>query len=226
MKKNRFIPFLIVILSITLLIVVYKFVFNPEGKINAGTFRVNDVVIKSVVDVVEIESQDAPKSISDIKFNTSQNNEITLLIAKENEAKSIYIDNIKVKSSSSDGEIKVSEGSKELISLNQSDKINIYPIEENGQYLIKLNINNVDFLKNANVPSNSEAVTFDGTMLKLMNIKISDIKLEVKFNLNVVENTGKINICKFNFNIPEEDLITNGISVTRKDAANYKFYIK
>ncbi len=226
MKKNRFIPFLIVILSVALLVIVYMFVFNPAGKINEGTFRVNDVVIKSVINVAEIENQETPKSISDIKFNTSQNNEITLLIAKGNEAKNIYIDNIKVKSSSNVGEIKVSEGEKELVSLSQTDKVNIYPIEENGQYLVKLNIDNIDFLKNANVPSDSESVTFDGTMLKLMNIKISDIKLEVKFNLNIVDNTGKINICKFNFNIPEEDLITNGISVTRKDSGNYKFYIK
>ncbi len=226
MKKNKFIPFLIIIIAVALIVIVSKLVLDNTGKINQGVFRVNDLIVKSVVNTEEIQSETTASAISDIKFNASQENQISILVAKDSEAQSIYIDNISIKGPEKKGNIFISESDKEKQNINEIKKIDIYPVDRDGQYLIQLNVINSNFLTNANLPDNTSAVTFDGTLLNTLGIKISEVNFKLNFSLNIVDSTGKVNVCKFKLDIPSEELLSNGISVIREDVNNYRFYIK
>lgn len=113
----------------------------------------------------------------------------------------------------------------ERISLDEK-KVKLLPEEKDGQIFISLNLDNLEFMKDVKIPDGTNAITFDGTMLKVLDVKFSDLSMKFKFNLNIVDETGKLSVCKVSLKFPEEDLINNGISITRKDTKDYVFCIE
>ncbi len=113
----------------------------------------------------------------------------------------------------------------ERISLDEK-KVKLLPEEKDGQIFISLNLDNLEFMKDVKIPDGTNAITFDGTMLKVLDVKFSDLSMKFKFNLNIVDETGKLSVCKVSLKFPEEDLINNGISITRKDTKDYVFSIE
>ncbi len=113
----------------------------------------------------------------------------------------------------------------ERISLDEK-KVELLPEEKDGQIFVSLNLDNLEFMKDVKIPDGTNAITFDGTMLKVLDVKFSDLSMKFKFNLNIVDETGKLSVCKVSLKFPEEDLINNGISITRKDTKDYVFSIE
>ena len=113
----------------------------------------------------------------------------------------------------------------EKISLDEK-KVKLLPEEKDGQIFVSLNLDNLEFMKDVKIPDGTNAITFDGTMLKVLDVKFSDLSMKFKFNLNIVDETGKLSVCKVSLKFPEEDLINNGISITRKDTKDYVFSIE
>lgn len=113
----------------------------------------------------------------------------------------------------------------ERISLDEK-KVKLLPEEKDGQIFVSLNLDNLEFMKDVKIPDGTNAITFDGTMLKVLDVKFSDLSMKFKFNLNIVDETGKLSVCKVSLKFPEEDLINNGISITRKDTKDYVFSIE
>ena len=113
----------------------------------------------------------------------------------------------------------------ERISLDEK-KVKLLPEEKDGQIFVSLNLDNLEFMKDVKIPDGTNAITFDGTMLKVLDMKFSDLSMKFKFNLNIVDETGKLSVCKVSLKFPEEDLINNGISITRKDTKDYVFSIE
>ena len=113
----------------------------------------------------------------------------------------------------------------ERISLDEK-KVKLLPEEKDGQIFVSLNLDNLEFMKDVKIPDGTNAITFDGTMLKVLDVKFSDLSMKFKFNLNIVDETGKLSVCKVSLKFPEEDLINNGISITRKDTKYYVFSIE
>lgn len=229
MKKNKALLILIVaVVSIILIYLLSSILLDTKGSVNQGTFRINDFVLKSTLDVEELVSQETETTGFDsMKLNLSERNNISILIAKQKEIKEIYIDNISVSNPSLKGNIAFYQNNEkdELISLEEK-KVTILPEEKDGQLFISLNLDNLEFMKDVKIPDGTNAVTFDGTMLKILDMKFSDIQMKFKFNLNIVDETGKLNVCKISLKFPEEDLINNGISITRKSTNDYIFSIE
>ncbi|MEG0873515.1 MAG: hypothetical protein RSE00_00700 [Clostridia bacterium] len=240
MKKTKNIIIIIIIaMSIALIVGISIKLLDTTGTINQGNFRINDAVITSSVDVIEADEQEKTtqqesnaenksQGLSALTLNLSQNNKIALLVTKDMEAEQIYIDNISFRAPEKKGIFTIEQkGKEEKISLDeeiQPIKINKEIIED--QYYIELLIKNQDFLKNAKIPESNKSVTYDGTVLKILDIKLAQIQFFIKFDLNIIDKTGKKNVCKFDLELPDAELLDSGISINRENAPAYVFRVK
>lgn len=251
MNKTKNIYIIIVILvSIALIVGISIKILDTTGKINQGNFRVNDAVITSTIDVKEKEStkektetsteintetgeqvvaeENKEEGLKNLSLTLSQKNTIALLITKEIEIKEMYINNISSTVPVKKGEFSIYVNKmQEKISLeNNTSKINVIPEEKDDQYYIEFKINNDEFASDLVLPESTNKITFDGTILKVLDLKLSDIVFGLKFDLNIIDSTGKLNVCKFDFKLPFEELATEGVSITRQEPSRYIFSIR
>lgn len=235
-KSSLFIFLFAIILAAILLYIIYAHLFNTKGKVNQGNYRVSDLVIKSIADVQDTglpENQETSdvKDLSNITINVSQDNNILLQLANNGkvDVDSIYLDNISYTAPIKLGSIicyQQDQDQKYDLSKNV-DKIPIKLVTtSDGQYLINLNINNQDMIKNQKVPKETTLLTYDGTILKTFQIPYQSIIFSIKFDLNIKEKSGKIEKCTFNFELPNQNLIDKGISITREKIDSYNFVIQ
>ncbi len=228
-KNNRFLFILGAFIVVALIVLVYNYILDTTGKLNQGNFRINDFVIKSTVGVEEKEVEQEG-NLSDMAFDLSQNNTFAILVAKTegSEAKEIYIDNVSVTMPEKKGELTLSQASKETSYdlSNLQEKIPIEKQEKDSQYYIELNINNKNFVTESKIAEGVNSVTYDGTILNIMNIKISEVKFEISFDLNIIDSLGKINKCKIDVTLPSDTIISKGISVERQSISSYNFIVE
>ncbi len=226
-KKKIVLIIFIIIVSIALVASAGIYLLDTSGKINQGSFRINDFIIESRLNVVEKDSQEV-KDLSSLIFDVSQSNKITLLVANNAEAKTMYIDNIYISNPLKVGKIYMTQNNYEekFEFQNMDSQINIYPAQSDGQYKIELNVNNENCMQDVNVSSGSKSIRYDGTILSLLNTKVSDLRFDVSFDLNIIDITGKKNVCKVKVSMPDDELLTNGISVLRKDVGQFVFSVK
>ena len=232
-KSKKIITIVVIVISIILIGGISWYLLDTTGKINQGNFRINDILITSSV---EVKEQEVPKqegeqqpalTLSQIPFQLSQTNKIELLIPKDVEAKRIYLDDISISSPSKKGETVLTLNGKDRVDLNAETKeVDIYPAEKENQYYLEVQVDNVDFAKDVKVPEDTQSITYDGSILKLVGIKAEELEMEIKFNLNIVDITGKKNVCSMKFKFPTEEMIKNGISVTREEPTRYIFSVK
>lgn len=227
---NKFLLAIGTIVVISIIVLIYMLILDTTGKINQGNFRINDFIIKSSVEVSDSEIT-SENSLSDMSLNLSQINNLSILVAKNDDAtqiESVYIDNISTSLPNNKGNMTISQISQEKeYDLSTSiGKIDITPVEKDSQYLIELKIKNTDMLKSIKLPEGVESITYDGTILNTIGIKIKDIEFNLKFDLNILDKYGKLNKCKVDIRIPKESLITNGISIERQDLKDFNFIVK
>lgn len=125
MSKGKFFTAVItVVISGIILFVIINMIFD-SSKINQGGYRISDVLLTSVV-----ELEDKSETVSEWKFDASQNNTISMLVASNSntDIKEVYIEKFKI-SSKKDVNIYV-EQEKHEISYKYEDikgkKANIY----------------------------------------------------------------------------------------------------
>ena len=85
-KKKIILIILMIFISIVLVASVGIYLLDTSGKINQGSFRINDLIVESRLNVVEKDSQEV-KDLSSLIFDISQSNKITMLIANNSQAK-------------------------------------------------------------------------------------------------------------------------------------------
>lgn len=237
MKKRRNISIIIVIIvSLALIVGISIKLLDNTGKINQGNYRLNDMVVTSKIEAIEsksaketttsTETTDTTETtnINKLNFDLSQKNTIDLLITKDIEAKEVYVDNVSLSEPSKKGEMVLSiNGENQTI---DSLKKDITLKEKDDQYYLEIKIDNNNFIKEAKIPEGTNKISLDGTILDILSIKLNDVELELRFDLNIVDSSGKNNVCKLKFKMPTESLITEGISVTREDKTNYIFSLR
>ena len=229
MKKRSFVIILLILIAVVVITIITNILLDTTGSINQGKFRVNDAVIKSMINVDEIEnkSEEGQNALESLSLNISQNNSLIMLIEKSEEIDKIYLDNIKLTNPEVVGAFEFSYGDNEKNVFDISnEQVEIYKKEQEGQYLVQINFDNKNFLTNAKIPDGVNLVTYDGTILRTLDIPIAKLKFNLRFNLNIVEKTGKVNVCKIELNLPNEELLSNGIDIRREDLSGYRFKIK
>lgn len=233
MKKRRNVSIIIVIIiSIALIVGISIKLLDNTGKINQGNYRLNDIVITSKIEAVESKdvektatsTDDTTKNINNLSFDLSQKNVIEFLVSKDIEAKEAYIDNISLSEPSKKGEITfgINDKTQTIDSLKKDIELK----EKDNQYYVEINIDNNNFVKEAKIPEGTNKIALDGTILDVLSIKLSEVSLELRFDLNILDSSGKKNVCKLKFKMPSESLIKEGISVTREDKSKYIFSLR
>lgn len=231
MKKNN-IVFKLIIFIVAALIVVFvcMYLLNNEGKINQGNFRVNDAMVKSSLDVKEEENGDENSkltSLTDIKVSANQVNTLSLLLVSDVKPTRVYIDNVEIKKANIGNVAIYNDIDEEIYSDNISiDGADLIPTEKDGEYLVELKINNMNIISNKNLPEGTNEVSYDGRLLKFYSVNVNDIKFDVKFKLNIIDDNGKINSSNIKLTLPNSDMVTNGISVVRLPVSNFVFSVK
>lgn len=227
MEKKNVIKLIVIIgISIFIVMVISKYLFDNTGIINQGNFRVNDLVVESSLDIVQ-DQEDNVSELSNMVLDISQNNTLKLLIAKNIQIESANISNIKLTSPVKVGNMSINQTGYELVSdINEDTIINIYPEEKLDQSYIELNVNNNNCITNVSVPSQTNVVKFDGTILNLLNQNIDELKFDLSFDLNIYDSDGVKNTCKFNLKVPDNTLKDNGISFNRMSVSDYIFKVK
>ena len=229
MKKTTFFEIIIVIaISICLVVVISNIVLDNKGKINQGNFRINDLSLMSSLDVKEVQEQkDTTTGFDSMSLNLSERNNISFLVANQIGVKDIYIDNISIKKPKIGDNLVMYQNSVKDENFNlEEERVAIYPDYKEGEFLVSINLDNVDFMKDVKIPDGTNALTFDGTMLKILDVNVEDLKTTLQFNLNIVDENSKLNVCKFKFDFPSEDLVQNGVSIRRKNIDDFKFSIE
>lgn len=232
MKKSNkaLLIIFVIIVSILIIAVVFYLLLNNRGKINQGTFRTNDALITSLVTVEEKQENKEKSTISDLILDLSQKNVLSLLIPKESEIKEIYIDNIKVKLPTKKGKMYITQPNSnektELLDDMKNKKVEIYTSEKENQYLVEIEIDNLNFAKDVKVPENTKIVKFDGTLISLTGMNVEDLMFEISFNLNIINNKDKMSVCNINLKLPGYELANAGIEVKRGNLNDYIFYLK
>lgn len=221
---------LVIIVSILIIALVFYLLLNNKGRINQGTFRTNDVLVTSLVTVEEKQENKEQSMISDLILDLSQKNVLSLLIPKESEIKEIYIDNIKVKLPTKKGKMYITQPNSnektELLDDMKNKKVEIYTSEKENQYLVEIEIDNLNFAKDVKVPENTKIVKFDGTLISLTGMNVEDLMFEISFNLNIINNKDKMSVCDINLKLPGYELANAGIEVKRENLNDYIFYLK
>lgn len=226
-KKNIGVILLIAFVSIALVASVGIYLLDTTGKINQGNFRVNDLVVESKLEVKEKDVEEV-KDLSSLVFDISQNNKLTMLVAAQTEIEAMYIDNVYISNPVKVGNLYITQSNYEQkYSIESiSSQINIYPAQTEGQYKIEIGINNENCMEDVKVVSGTKSIRYDGTILSLLNTKVSDLRFDLIFDLNIIEKSGKKNVCKVKLSVPNDDLMTNGISITREDVSKFLFKVK
>lgn len=225
-KKKIFKMLIVLIISIAIVMLITTFLLDTTGKINQGNFRVNDVVIESKLDILQKQEIEVSE-LSNMLLDISQTNTLSLLIASNVDIKEANITNIEIDLPVKLGSMFIEQsGQEKIYNLTDDTVVNIYPEEKDEQYSIDLNIVNENCLTDVNVPSNTNVVTFDGTILELLNQKYEDFVFNISFDLNIYDIAGNKNTCKIKLKLPDEEMYVNGINIKRDDLSNYVFRLK
>lgn len=232
MKKNNntLLVFLIILVVVAIIACIFYILLNSKGKINQGVFRTNDVLITSLVTVEEKQEEKEESMISDFLLDLSQKNVLSLLIPKESEIKDIYIDNIKIKYPIKMGQMYLTQPNRnDKIILNEDikkEKVNIYTQEKEDQYLVEIEIDNMNFAKDVKVPEDTKVVRFDGTLISLTGMDVEDLMFEMSFDLNIEDKSNKLSACSIDLRLPDYELANSGIEVKRENLNDYVFFLK
>lgn len=228
-KVNRTITLLVIIVSVALIYTLSLILLDNTGKINQGKYRVNDAILTSTIIVEDKNISEEAENITEIVLDLSQTNTLSMLISKDEKYNKMYINNISVSSPKKKGNIYISQSGEEnsYVEITKELKeIEIYPIQKDDQYFVELNFCNVGFLKEAAIPTETGKIIYDGTILKLLNIKQDELEFEVRFDFNIIDITGNKNTCKVKLKLPYDNIVDEGISVTKLPLSNFVFRAK
>ena len=139
-KTSFFIAVIVIFVSILAIYGIVTVMMDNTGKINQGTYRINDVMSKSTIVYNEKEIKNEGKNgLSDISFDLTQDNLLSVLVAKNVNAKRIYINNVNISTPKYHGNMYISQNNtEEKISNDSAEKeLNIYPDELDGEYFFE-----------------------------------------------------------------------------------------
>jgi len=168
-------------------------------------------------------------------------------LTNENTIKELYIDNINLEASSQIGDRSLSytnslefAKNKDITNYTKTDRIDfdiIYTNQENNKadyskptfYTdcsnpITLKYLNKDIVKGYKM-GEGKKVSFDGKLLKEAKVSEEDIKCKIIFRINLVNNNNEKFSCWMNFDIPLNNLYTEGKTRLIAENIKYDFFV-
>ena len=228
MDKVKGIAIIIVaIVSVVVTVLVANILLDTTGKVNQGNFRISDLVVRSSADVKEVQDENIElKKLSDMIFDITQTNQISILIDPNVKASSIRIENLNISDPALKGNMQIYQTKDKKYDVTPELKsIDLDLQKEEEKYVVNLYINNNNVLTNQKVDETVETIQYDATMFKTLGYDISSLKFNVSFDLLITdesENTVKTSI---SLNMPTDETVEAGMSILKQDTSNYIFTI-
>ena len=228
MDKVKGIAIIIVaIVSVIVTVLVANILLDTTGKVNQGNFRISDVVVRSSADVKEVQDENIElKKLSDMIFDITQTNQISILIDPNVKASSIRIENLNISDPALKGNMQIYQTEDKKYDVTPELKnINLDLQQEEEKYVVNLYINNNNVLTNQKVDETVETIQYDATMFKTLGIDISSLKFNVSFDLLITDESGNTVKTSISLNMPTDETVEAGMSILKQDTSNYIFTI-
>ena len=228
MDKVKGIAIIIVaIVSVLVTVLVANILLDTTGKVNQGNFRISDVVVRSSADVKEVQDENIElKKLSDMIFDITQTNQISILIDPNVKASSIRIENLNISDGGLKGNMQIYQTKDKKYDVTPELKsIDLDLQQEEEKYVVNLYINNNNVLTNQKVDETVETIQYDATMFKTLGIDISSLKFNVSFDLLFTDESGNTVKTSISLNMPTDETVEAGMSILKQDTSNYIFTI-
>ena len=228
MDKVKGIAIIIVaIVSVIVTVLVANILLDTTGKVNQGNFRISDLVVRSSADVKEVQDENIElKKLSDMIFDITQTNQISILIDPNVKASSIRIENLNISDPALKGNMQIYQTKDKKYDVTPELKsIDLDLQQEEEKYVVNLYINNNNVLTNQKVDETVETIQYDATMFKTLGIDISSLKFNVSFDLLITDEAGNTVKTTIALNMPTEETVEKGMSILKQDTSDYIFTI-
>lgn len=228
MDKVKGIAIIIVaIVSVVVTVLVANILLDTTGKVNQGNFRISDLVVRSSADVKEVQDENIElKKLSDMIFDITQTNQISILIDPNVKASSIRIENLNISDPALKGNMQIYQTKDKKYDVTPELKsIDLDLQQEEEKYVVNLYINNNNVLTNQKVDETVETIQYDATMFKTLGIDISSLKFNVSFDLLITDESGNTVKTSISLNMPTDETVEAGMSILKQDTSNYIFTI-
>lgn len=228
MDKVKGIAIIIVaIVSVIVTVLVANILLDTTGKVNQGNFRISDVVVRSSADVKEVQDENIElKKLSDMIFDITQTNQISILIDPNVKASSIRIENLNISDPALKGNMQIYQTKDKKYDVTPELKsIDLDLQQEEEKYVVNLYINNNNVLTNQKVDETVETIQYDATMFKTLGYDISSLKFNVSFDLLITDESGNTVKTSISLNMPTDETVEAGMSILKQDTSNYIFTI-
>ena len=228
MDKVKGIAIIIVaIVSVIVTVLVANILLDTTGKVNQGNFRISDLVVRSSADVKEVQDENIElKKLSDMIFDITQTNQISILIDPNVKASSIRIENLNISDTTLKGNMQIYQTEDKKYDVTPELKnIDLDLQQEEEKYVVNLYINNNNVLTNQKVDETVETIQYDATMFKTLGIDISSLKFNVSFDLLITDESGNTVKTSISLNMPTDETVEAGMSILKQDTSNYIFTI-
>ena len=218
---------IIAIVSVIVTVLVANVLLDTTGKVNQGNYRISDVIVRSSADVKEVQDENVELTkLSDMIFDITQTNQISILIDPNIKANNIRIENLTVSDPILRGKMEIYQNEDKKYDITSELKsIELDLEQENEKYVLNLYINNKDVLTGQRVAENVETIQYDATMFKTLGIDISSLKFNVSFDLLITDEAGNTVKTTIALNMPTEETVEKGMSILKQDTSDYIFTI-
>ena len=218
---------IIAVVSVKVTILIANILLDTTGKVNQGNFRVSDVIVESSATLTEVQDKDLKlEKLSDIVFDISQINTISILIESNVKATEINIENLLVTDPLLKGKMNISQ--KDHHKYDITPELTSFPIyleQEDGKYVIRLLVDNDNVITDKSVGEDIEKIQYDATIFETLGIDVSQLKFNISFDIVIKDETGKTVKTNINLNMPTDETFSKGMSILRQDVTNYIFSI-
>lgn len=218
---------IIAVVSVIVTILIANILLDTTGKVNQGNFRVSDVIVESSATLTEVQDKDLKlEKLSDIVFDISQINTISILIESNVKATEINIENLLVTDPLLKGKMNISQ--KDHHKYDITPELTSFPIyleQEDGKYVIRLLVDNDNVITDKSVGEDIEKIQYDATIFETLGIDVSHLKFNISFDIVIKDETGKTVKTNINLNMPTDETFSKGMSILRQDVTNYIFSI-
>lgn len=218
---------IIAVVSVIVTILIANILLDTTGKVNQGNFRVSDVIVESSATLTEVQDKDLKlEKLSDIVFDISQINTISILIESNVKATEINIENLLVTDPLLKGKMNISQKDHHKYDITpEFTSFPIYLEQEDGKYVIRLLVDNDNVITDKSVGEDIEKIQYDATIFETLGIDVSQLKFNISFDIVIKDETGKTVKTNINLNMPTDETFSKGMSILRQDVTNYIFSI-
>ena len=218
---------IIAIVSVIVTVLVANVLLDTTGKVNQGNYRISDVIVRSSADVKEVQDENVELTkLSDMIFDITQTNQISILIDPNVKASSIRIENLNISDPALKGNMQIYQTKDKKYDVTPELKsIDLDLQQEEEKYVVNLYINNNNVLTNQKVDETVETIQYDATMFKTLGYDISSLKFNVSFDLLITDESGNTVKTSISLNMPTDETVEAGMSILKQDTSNYIFTI-